>query len=71
MATANRKTPAMVTNADPLLSVAEIATYSGFNEATIRRRIQDGILPATRFGARALRVRMSAVDKWLNTGDPV
>lgn len=70
MANPDRVTPAQVTNPDPLLSITEIATYAGFNEATIRRRIADGVLPSTRFGTRAIRVRMSAVEKWLTTGDP-
>lgn len=58
------------TNPDPLLTMEEAAAWSGFHANTIRRRINEGILPASKFGTRAIRVRLSDLETWMRAGDP-
>lgn len=48
----------------PLLSVAETAQYLGVCEATVRRRIDAGDLPALRFG-KSIRISPEALEERL------
>jgi excisionase family DNA binding protein len=40
-----------------MLSVNQAAAYAGVDPKTIRRRVEDGDLPAVRFGPRCMRIR--------------
>lgn len=44
------------------LSPAEAAEYMGVHDATIRRWIQKGILPAERVGPRLIRIKRTNLD---------
>ena len=44
-------------------SLPDAASYAGVCTRTIRRRIADGSLPASRFGRRLLRVDVADLDK--------
>lgn len=52
-----------------LLSYAEAAARAGVSEMTIRRRVQDGSLPAVRQGTRP-RVRLTDVQRLFSEGGP-
>jgi excisionase family DNA binding protein len=54
--------------AEPLLSVCEAARYVGCCEETIRRAYLSRQLPVLRFGARSVRIRLSALVTWLDHG---
>lgn len=41
----------------PLVSPGQCANYAGFDVKTIYRRVEDGTLPAVRFGPRCIRIR--------------
>ena len=60
--------PDPIVNPDPLFTTADAVTYSGLSERMLRRRIADGTLPVVRFG-RSVRIRRSALDRYLETGD--
>jgi excisionase family DNA binding protein len=38
----------------PYLTIAEAAQRIGINERTYRRRVEEGVLPAARFGGRLI-----------------
>ena len=47
---------------EQLLTMAAVAEHLGIDERTVRRRVQDGTLPAVRVaGCRAVRIRESDV----------
>ncbi|WP_082969088.1 AlpA family transcriptional regulator [Mycobacterium sp. E2699] len=54
----------------PLLSPSQAAAYAGVDRKTIYRRIEDGTLPAVRFGPRCLRVRREDLLKLLEPPAP-
>jgi excisionase family DNA binding protein len=60
-----------ITTADPLLTVTEVVTYLGstVSATTVRRLIQRGELRPVRI-AGAVRVRVSAVEEFLNRLEP-
>jgi excisionase family DNA binding protein len=41
----------------PWVNPTQAGIYTGVNVKTIYRRIEDGTLPATRFGPRCIRIR--------------
>lgn len=47
------------------LSLSDAAAQYGVSEKTLRRRIADGSLPASRLGPRLIRVRAVDLDKML------
>nr|WP_075051931.1 helix-turn-helix domain-containing protein [Gordonia malaquae] len=47
------------------LSIRAAAEKSGFSEKTVRRRIADGSIPATRIGPRSIRIREDDLAAWL------
>jgi excisionase family DNA binding protein len=47
----------------PLLSLREVGEATGFHPKTIRRRVEDGTLPAVRFGPRCIRIKREDVLK--------
>lgn len=47
-------------NPDPFLTVAACADYLNVSEPTVRRAVDRGDLPVTRFGT-AVRIRLSAL----------
>ena len=53
------------TEADPWLTVAEVAAELRLNPATIRLWVSKGTLPATRAGRRKLLIRRSDLDRML------
>ena len=53
---------------EPLLNVCEAARYVGCCEETIRRAYLSRQLPVLRFGARSVRIRLSALVSWLERG---
>lgn len=48
-----------------LLSVAEVASYTGLSESAIRRAIQDGELPAHKLRSR-VRISEDALRVWVH-----
>jgi len=54
--------------ATPLLTVAAAAKIAGCHSATVRRRIADGSLPATRALGRHPRIRRDDLDRFLQPG---
>jgi excisionase family DNA binding protein len=54
--------------AEPLLNVCEAARYVGCCEETIRRAYLSRQLQVLRFGARSVRIRLSALVAWLDHG---
>ena len=54
--------------AEPLLNVSEAARYVGCCEETIRRAYLSRQLQVLRFGARNVRIRLSALVAWLEHG---
>ena len=54
--------------AEPLLNVSEAARYVGCCEETIRRAYLSRQLQVLRFGARNVRIRLSALVTWLEHG---
>jgi excisionase family DNA binding protein len=44
-----------------LLSIAQVADATGFSDKTVRRWIEDGILPANRIGPRCIRIELDNV----------
>jgi excisionase family DNA binding protein len=53
---------------EPLLNVSEAARYVGCCEETIRRAYLSRQLSVLRFGARSVRIRVSALVAWLERG---
>jgi excisionase family DNA binding protein len=49
----------------PMLSPRQAAEYGGVDVKTIYRRLQDGSLPAVRFGPRCIRIRREDLLKLL------
>ena len=54
--------------AESLLNVCEAARYVGCCEETIRRAYLSRQLQVLRFGARSVRIRLSALVAWLDHG---
>jgi excisionase family DNA binding protein len=54
-----------VDEADPFLTVAEVAAMLRINQQTVRNTIERGELAAVRVGPRRVRVRKSALDAWI------
>ncbi|HEV7169062.1 MAG TPA: helix-turn-helix domain-containing protein [Micrococcaceae bacterium] len=50
------------------LSIKRAAERFGVCECTLRRRISEGLLPAYRFGPRAIRIKASDLE---NMGKPI
>ena len=50
------------------LSIKRAAERYGVCERTLRRRISEGLLPAYRFGPRAIRIKASDLE---NLGKPI
>lgn len=53
---------------EPLLNVCEAARFVGCCEETIRRAYLSRQLQMLRFGARSVRIRLSALVVWLEHG---
>jgi excisionase family DNA binding protein len=51
---------------DPMLSLKEVASATGFNVSTIRRLMNKGALPYFQVGRGWIRIRKSSLDKFLN-----
>ena len=51
--------------ADPFLTVDEVAAMLRINPQTVRNTIERGELAAVRVGPRRVRVRKSALDAWI------
>ena len=51
--------------ADPFLTVDEVAAMLRINPQTVRNTIDRGELAAVRVGPRRVRVRRSALDAWI------
>jgi excisionase family DNA binding protein len=45
----------------PLLSINQVAEATAFHPKTIRRRVDDGTLPAVRLGPRCIRIKREDV----------
>lgn len=50
-----------------LVSLGDAASMLGFHERTIRRAISAGQLTGYAFGARAIRVRVSDLERWVES----
>lgn len=48
-----------------LLTVAEVATLTGFAEGTIRHFVSQKRIPVVRISARCVRFRRSDIESWL------
>lgn len=48
-----------------LLTVSQTAQYLQLSEKTVRRRIEKGILPASKLGSRTWRIRLSDIDAYI------
>lgn len=55
------RTTTKPTNEDQLIAVDEAAKMLGVSGMTIRRRIDEGVLPGYRIGPRVIRVRRDDV----------
>ena len=55
-------------NPDPLLTLPEAADYAGVSKYTLRRCIASGDLEAIRVGSQLLRIRRSALERFLDSG---
>lgn len=53
-----------------LLSVAQSASYLRVSEKTLRRRIDEGVLRAFRFGPKLLRIDKADLDDMLTPAHP-
>jgi len=54
-------------NRQPFASIDEVATYLGVSQGTVRRRIKDGTLPATKIG-KQIRIKWCDVDVLVTGG---
>jgi excisionase family DNA binding protein len=52
----------------PMLSTKQAAEFAGVDVKTIYRRIEEGALPAVRFGPRCMRIRREDLLKLLTPG---
>lgn len=52
---------------DPLLTITEVAERLGKSHTTIRRWIDDGLLPAVRMPSGLFNVRQSEANRFLET----
>lgn len=55
-------------NPDPLLTLSEAAQYAGVSKYTLRRCISSGDLEAIKISPQLLRVRRSALERFLASG---
>ena len=53
---------------DPFVSPKFAAQFLALSPATIYRHVQQGDLPATRFGSKTIRIRLSDIESF---GTPV
>ena len=53
-----------------LLTITQVAEATGFSTKTIRRRIEDGTLPAHRIGPRCIRIQRDHILALLKTFEP-
>jgi excisionase family DNA binding protein len=60
-----RNTPTTTTTLRRWVSLSEAADYAGCSVQTLRRRIADGTLSASRFGPRAIRVDLDELENAL------
>ncbi|WP_197502003.1 helix-turn-helix domain-containing protein [Mycobacterium sp. E2733] len=54
----------------PMLGPKQAAEFGGVDVKTIYRRVQDGTLPAVRFGPRCIRIRREDLLKLLTPEGP-
>ena len=54
----------------PMLNPTQAAAHAGVNVKTIYRRIEDGTLPAVRFGPRCIRIKREDLLKLLTPEGP-
>lgn len=57
--------PTITTSRRQWLTLAEAAEYLGVTDRTLRRKIASGDLPASRLGARLLRINQADLDALL------
>ena len=57
--------PARIEDFNPLMSIKEVATYTGTTEKIVRTAIKGGNLQASRLTERTIRMRKSWVDEWI------
>ncbi len=58
----------VVTDAERLQSVEEMAAYLGVSKETIRGWVKKGSIPFLKVG-RQYKFRLSEIDEWLNSGE--
>lgn len=55
--------------ADRWFTITESAALTGVSDATIRRRVAEGAIPAKRFGPKSIRIAASDLREYIRNSD--